>query len=171
LRDSIEGELSRPRSPSNGTEPCLAHPRKCFHGRVSEPRADPYRMGHGRPLESPFNSSMRDPRFATRSMGVVDTSPLCPAEGRRRGVRISRRARFDRLEQARAQGLDARLHLPDMHRTQTSVDTCAQHRRGRLKDCQCRLKLTPHTLINAVKKPCRSTHAPARLRGLHSQVR
>jgi hypothetical protein len=27
-RDPIEGEIPRPRSPSNGTEPCLAHLRK-----------------------------------------------------------------------------------------------------------------------------------------------
>jgi hypothetical protein len=32
-------------------------------------------MGHGRPLEAPDNSSKRNLRFATRSMGVADTSP------------------------------------------------------------------------------------------------
>jgi hypothetical protein len=32
-------------------------------------------MGHGRPLESPDNSSMRNPQFVTRSMGVAETSP------------------------------------------------------------------------------------------------
>jgi hypothetical protein len=77
----------------------------------------PIEWGHRRPLESPVNSSTRDPRFATRSMGVVDTSRLRPAEGGRRGVRESRKARPDHLEQARARGLDARLHLMDMHRT------------------------------------------------------
>jgi hypothetical protein len=56
---------------------------KRSYGRVSGPRADPYRMGRGRPLELPVSSSMRDPRFATRSMGVVDTPPLRPAKGRR----------------------------------------------------------------------------------------
>jgi hypothetical protein len=42
----MEGELPRPRSPANGTKPCLAHPCKRFHGCVSGPRADPYRTGH-----------------------------------------------------------------------------------------------------------------------------
>jgi hypothetical protein len=35
-------------------------------------------QGHGRPLESPDNSSMRNPQFTTRSMGVADTSPSVP---------------------------------------------------------------------------------------------
>jgi hypothetical protein len=76
--DLIEGELPRPRSPANGTEPHLANPRERFHGRVSGPRANPYRTGHGRPLEPPDNSSMRNPQSATRSMGVVETSPSAP---------------------------------------------------------------------------------------------
>jgi hypothetical protein len=77
-RDPTEGELPRPRSPANGTEPYLAHPRKRFHGRVSGPRAYPYRTGHRRPLEPPDNSSKRNLRFATRSMGVADASPPVP---------------------------------------------------------------------------------------------
>jgi hypothetical protein len=47
----------------------------------------------------------------TRSIGVMDTPPLCPVKGRRRGVQTSRRARPDRLEWAQARGLDAQLHL------------------------------------------------------------
>jgi hypothetical protein len=47
--------------------------------------------------------------------GVVDASPLHPAEGRQTGVQTSRRAHLDRLEWAQARGLDAWLHLPDMH--------------------------------------------------------
>jgi hypothetical protein len=35
-------------------------------------------MGHGRPLESPDNSLKGNPQFATRSMGVVETSPSAP---------------------------------------------------------------------------------------------
>jgi hypothetical protein len=35
-------------------------------------------MGHGCPIESLDNSSTRNPRFTTRSMGVVDTSPPVP---------------------------------------------------------------------------------------------
>jgi hypothetical protein len=37
-------------------------------------------------LNQPDNSSTRNPQFATRSMGIVDASPLCPAEGRRMDV-------------------------------------------------------------------------------------
>jgi hypothetical protein len=72
--DPIEGELPHPRSPANGTEPHLANPRKRFHGRVFGPQANPYRTGHGRPLESPDNSSMRNPQSATWLMGVTETS-------------------------------------------------------------------------------------------------
>jgi hypothetical protein len=97
LRDPIERELPRPQSPANGTKPCLAHPSKSFHGQVSGPRANPYRTGHGHPLESPNNSSTRNPRFATRSMGVVGASPLCHGKGQRRGVRTRWRARPDCL--------------------------------------------------------------------------
>jgi hypothetical protein len=43
--------------------------------------------------------------------------------------------------------------------------TCAWHRRGRLKYCRRRLKLTPRTPVYSAKKPCRSTHALARLWG------
>jgi hypothetical protein len=76
--DPIEGELPRPRSPANGTEPYLANACKRFHGRVSGPRANPYQTGHGCPLESSGNSSTRNPQFATRSMGVAETSPSVP---------------------------------------------------------------------------------------------
>jgi hypothetical protein len=92
----------------------------------------------------------------------------CPAEARRRGVWTIRRARPDRLEWAQAQGLDARLHLLDMRRTQTSVDTCAWHRRGRLKHCRCRLKLTPCTLANAMKN---LAGAPTLLQGFGGYTR
>jgi hypothetical protein len=40
--DPTEGELPRPRSLANGTEPHLANPRTRFNGRVSGPRAYPY---------------------------------------------------------------------------------------------------------------------------------
>jgi hypothetical protein len=35
-------------------------------------------MGHWRPLEPTDNSSTRNPQFATRSMGVAETSPFVP---------------------------------------------------------------------------------------------
>jgi hypothetical protein len=109
--DPIEGELPRPRSLANGTEPHLADPRKRFHGQVSGPRANPYRMGHGRPLELPDNSLMRNPQSATRSMGVVETSPSVLWRDGEGAFKTSRRARPERLERAQARGLDAWLHL------------------------------------------------------------
>jgi hypothetical protein len=44
-RDPTEGELSRPRSLANGTEPHLANPCKRFNGRVSGPRSLPLSNG------------------------------------------------------------------------------------------------------------------------------
>jgi hypothetical protein len=109
--DPTEGELSRPRSLANGTEPRLANLRKCFNGRVSGPRAYPYQTGHGCPLEPPASSSTRNPQSATQSMGVVETSPSVPRRDGEGAFRTRRRARPDRLEWAQARGLDARLHL------------------------------------------------------------
>ena len=54
---SHRGRASSPRTLSNGSEPRLVNPRKRFIGRVYGPRADPYRTGHGCPLELPANSS------------------------------------------------------------------------------------------------------------------
>jgi hypothetical protein len=109
--DPTEGELPRPRSLANGTEPHLANPCKRFNGRVSGPRAYPYRTGHGRPLEPPANNSTRNPQSATRSMGVAETSPSVPWRDGGGASKTSRRARPDHLEWAQARGLDAWLHL------------------------------------------------------------
>jgi hypothetical protein len=79
-------------------------------------------------------------------MGVVDTSPLRPVEGQRRGVWTSRRDHPDRLEWAQARGLDTQPHLLDMHRMQANANTCAWHCRGQLKYRRGRLKQTPRTL-------------------------
>jgi hypothetical protein len=98
--DPTEGELPRPRSLANGTEPHLANSRKRFDGRDSGPRAYPYRTGHGRPLEPPTSRSTRNPQSATRSMGVVETSPSVPQRDDEGAFRIRRRARPDRLEWA-----------------------------------------------------------------------
>src|SRR6185503_19108408 len=49
--ESHRGRASSPRTLPNGFEPRLANPRKRFMRRVYGPQADPYRMGHGRPLE------------------------------------------------------------------------------------------------------------------------
>jgi hypothetical protein len=43
-------------------------------------------------------------------MGVVETSPSVPRKDGEGAYKTSRRAYPDRLRQARAQGLDARLH-------------------------------------------------------------
>jgi hypothetical protein len=107
----IEGELPRPRSLANDTEPHLANPRKRFHGRVSGPRANPYQTGHGRPLGSPDKNSTRNPQFATRSIGVAATSPSIPRRDGEGAFKTSRRAHPDRFKRAQAQGLGARLHL------------------------------------------------------------
>jgi hypothetical protein len=111
--DPTEGELPRPRSLANGTEPHLANPRKCFNERVSGPRAYPYRTGHGRALEPPANSSTRNPQYTTRSMGVEETSPSVPRRYGEGAFKTRRRARPDRLEWAQARWLDARLQPRD----------------------------------------------------------
>jgi hypothetical protein len=139
--DPTEGELPRPRSTSNGTEPHQANPRKRFNGRVSGPRAYPYRTGHGRPLKPPANSSTRNPQSATRSMGVVETSPSVPRRDGEGAFKTRRRARPDRLEWAQARGLDARLHLLGcIERERHQLRVC---HRSRLKHRQCRLRHVP----------------------------
>jgi hypothetical protein len=142
--DRTEGELPCPRSLANGTEPHLANPRKRFNGRVSGPRAYPYRTGHGRPLEPPANSSTRNPQFATRSMGVVETSPSVPRKDDEGTFKTRRRAHPDRLEWAQTRGLDARLHLLGC----TGREWCQSRVRHRswLKHCQCRLEHVPRPL-------------------------
>jgi hypothetical protein len=119
-----EGDLPRPRSLANTTEPHLENPRKRFNGRVSGPRAYPYRMGHGRPLEPLTNSSTRNPQFATRSMEVAETSPSVPRRDCEGAFKTRRRARPDRLEWAQARGLDARLHLLGCTECESISCTC-----------------------------------------------
>jgi hypothetical protein len=139
--DPTEGELPRPKSLANGTEPHLANPRKRFNGRVSGPRAYPYQMGHGRPLEPPANSSTRNPQSATRSIGVVETSPSVPRRDGEGAFKTRRRARPDRLEQAQARGLDARLHL--LGCTEHEGHQLRVRHRSRLRYRRCRLRNVP----------------------------
>jgi hypothetical protein len=141
--DPTEGELPRPRSLANGTEPHLANPCKHFNGRVSGPRAYPYRTRHGRPLEPPANSSTRNPQSATRSMGVVETSPSVSRRDGEGAFKTRRRARPDRLEWAQARGLKARLHLLG----------CTERERHQL--CVCHQSLLRH-------RRCRLRHVPRR---------
>jgi hypothetical protein len=131
--DPTEGELPRPRSLANGTEPHLANPCKRFNGWVSRPRAYPYQTGHGRPLEPPANSSARNPQSATRSMGVAETSPSVPWRDDEGAFKTRRRAHPNRLEWAQARGLDARLHLLRC----TGREWCQSrvHHQSRLKYC------------------------------------
>jgi hypothetical protein len=96
--DPIEGELPRPRSLVNGTALHLANPRKRFYGRVSGPRANPYRTGHGRPLEPPDSSSTRNPQSTTRLMRVVQTSPSVLRRDGEGAFKTRRRAHPDRLK-------------------------------------------------------------------------
>jgi hypothetical protein len=148
--DPTEGELPRPGSLASGTEPHLANPCKRFNGRVSGPRAYPYRTSHGRPLEPPANSSTRNPQSATRTMGVMETTPSVPWRDGEGAFRIRRRARPDRLEWAQARGLDARLHLlgcTERERYQSRVRDLS-----RLKHRRCRLKQIPRPLAKFREK-------------------
>jgi hypothetical protein len=148
--DPIEGELPRPRSLANGTEPHLEIPRKRFNGRVSGPRAYPYQTGHGRPLEPFANSSTRNPQFATRSMGVVETSPSVPRRDGEGAFKTRQRAHPDQLEWAQDRGLDARLHLLGCVERER-YQLCVRHR-SRLQHCRCRLRHVPRSLIKFCEK-------------------
>jgi hypothetical protein len=70
--ESHQREASSPWTLSNGTG-------------SSGPLADPYRMGHGRPLGSPVSNSMETPCSAP-SEGNMALPPFLLAERRRRGV-------------------------------------------------------------------------------------
>jgi hypothetical protein len=122
--DPIEGELTRPRSTVNRTEPHLANPRKRFHGRVSGPRANPYRTGHGRPLQLLDNSSTRNPQSPTQTMGVVETSP---SVSRRDGEGPYKyKSESSPRSPRTGLGLGARCTAtpPREHQTRTAPDVC-----------------------------------------------
>ena len=53
-RESIE-----PSDPIERVRALPNEPLQALHERVSGPRADPYRMGHGRSLKLPANSSSK----------------------------------------------------------------------------------------------------------------
>jgi hypothetical protein len=126
--------------------------------------AYPYRMGHGRPLEPPANSLMRNPQSATRSMGVAETSPSVPRRDGEGAFKIRRRARPDCLEWAQARGLDARLHLlgyPGRRWCQLRV-----RHRSRLEHCRRRLEYVPRPLARFRGKT--PAGAPTLLQGFGS---
>jgi hypothetical protein len=96
---------------------------------------------------------------------------LRPAEGRRGSVQNKSESSPRSPRTGPGSGARRTATPPRVHRTQAMPVMCAWHRRGRLEYCRCRLKLTPRTLVDLAKKPCRSTHAPARLRRLDLRVR
>jgi hypothetical protein len=53
---------------------------------ASGPLADPYRTGHGRPLESPVSNTLETPCSAPSEGNMALSPPLLLAERRRRGV-------------------------------------------------------------------------------------
>jgi hypothetical protein len=138
--DHTEGELPRPRSLANGTEPHLANPRKRFNGRVSGPRAYPYRTGHGRPLEPPANSSTRNPQSATRSMGLRRPHP--PSCG---GTARARLKQDEELAPIALYGprLGGSAHGYTSWDARNAKDiSCVRHR-SRLKHRRCQLRHIP----------------------------
>jgi hypothetical protein len=117
--------------------------------------AYPYRMGHGRPLEPPTNSSTRNPQSATRSMGVAETSPSVPRRDGEGTVKTSLRALPDRLERAQARGLGARLHSLDCA-GRGKYQLRVRHR-SRLKHRRRQLEYAPRPLTNSCgKTPARA---------------
>jgi hypothetical protein len=99
----------------------------------------------------------------TRSMEVVDTSPSVPRRDDEGTC-----GQDGELPPIASTGprLGGSTHgYTSWHAPNVESRQCVRHHRGRLKHFRCRLKLTPHTLTNSGRKPCRSTDAPARLRG------
>jgi hypothetical protein len=123
--DPIEGELPHPRSLANGTEPHLANPRKRFHGRVFGPRGNPYQTGHGRPLESPDNSSTRNPQSTTRSMGVAETSPSVPRRDGEGAFKYKTESSPRSPRTGPGSGARRMATPPRERRTQATPDMCA----------------------------------------------
>jgi hypothetical protein len=115
--DPTEGELPRPRSLENGTEPHLANPCKRFNRRVSGPRAYPYRTGNGRPLEPPDSSSTRNPQSATRSMGVAETSPPIPRRDCEGALKNKTKSSPRSPRMGPGSGAQRMATPPGMHRT------------------------------------------------------
>jgi hypothetical protein len=68
-------------------------------------------------------------------------------------------------------GLDARLHLLDMHRMQTCVKYVPMTPPKPAETLPMTAETNTSHTGNTVKKPYRSTHAPARLHGLHPWLR
>jgi hypothetical protein len=83
-------------------------------------------------------------------MGVVETSPSVPRRYGKGAFRTRRRASPDRLEWARARGLDARLHLLGCTKRENCQSRVCD--RIRLKHRRCRLKQVPSPLVKFREK-------------------
>jgi hypothetical protein len=138
--DPIEGELPHHRSLANGTEPHLANPCERFHGRVSGPRANPYRTGHGRPLESPDNNSTRNLQSATRPIGVAETSPSVPRRDGEGAFKTKSESSPRSPRTGLGSGARCRATPPRVHRMQVVPIMCVWRHRGRLEHRRCQLK-------------------------------
>jgi hypothetical protein len=147
---SHRGRASAPSVPSERDRAPPSKPAQVLLWRVSGPRAYPYRMGPGRPLEPPASSSTRNPQSTTQSMGVVETSPSVSRRDGEGAFRARRRARPDRLEWAQAQRLDARLRL--LGCTECERYQSRARDRSRLKHRRCQLKQTPRPLVKIREK-------------------
>jgi hypothetical protein len=132
--------------------------------------AYPYRTGHGRPLEPPTNSSMKNPQSATRSMGVAETSPSVPRRDGEGALKTSRRAPPDRLERAQARGARCTATPPGLHRPRIVSVARASPKPAETSPMPVGIRTTPSDQI-PWQNPCRNTHAPAGLRGLDPRVR
>jgi hypothetical protein len=110
-------------------------------------------MGHGRPLESPDNSSLRNPQSATRIDEGCRNLTLCPAKGQRGSIQNKSESSPRSPQMGPGSGARRTAAPPREHKTQAMPVMCAWHRRGRLEHCRCRLKRTPRTLVGLAKKP------------------
>jgi hypothetical protein len=105
-RESVE-----PSNPIEWVRACLANLCKRFMERVSGPRADSYRTGHGRSLEPPANSSPKHPWLAARARVAWLASSLLLAERQTEGRGNKTRVPLITLTRAGVWGLLARLRL------------------------------------------------------------
>jgi hypothetical protein len=126
-------------------------------------------MGHGRPLEPPDNSSSRNPQFATRSMGVAETSPSVP---RKDGEGTYKLVGEPAPIASNGPRLGGSMHGYTSWGAPNADDAKYVHvappRPAEISLTPAETN-TPHT-NRSCEKPYRSTHAPARLRGLDPWV-
>jgi hypothetical protein len=95
---------------------------------------------------------MRNPQFATRSMGVADTSPSVPRRDGEGTCKQDEEHPLIASTRPRLGGLTCSYTSWKCTGRRCVPSTCAWHSRGRLKYCQCRLKLTPRTPADSAKK-------------------